>query len=93
MEIDLRAIFATIFLILSFLGYSLFIKNKFKINTYFLPFLIFTSYISLIYVFAQLALMKEFVIISNVIGLILFVRAYRNGLKLKWLLPEYIIFL
>ncbi len=92
MEIDLRAIFATIFLILSFLGYSLFIKNKFKINTYFLPFLIFTSYISLIYVFAQLALMKEFVIISNVIGLILFVRAYRNGLKLKWLLPEYIIF-
>lgn len=92
MEIDMRAIFATIFLILSFLGYSLFIKNKFKINTYFLPFLIFTSYISSIYVFAQLALMKEFVIISNVIGLILFVRAYRNGLKLKWLLPEYIIF-
>ena len=88
----MRAIFATILLILSFLGYSLTIKNKYKINTHFLPFLIFTSYISSIYVFAQLALMKEFVIVSNVFGLILLARAYRKGLKLKLLFPEYIVF-
>lgn len=85
-------ILATIFLITSFMGYSSFLKEKYIIETGFIPFIIFTTYISSIYIFALLGLMQASTVIFNLIGLFLLINSVKNKFDFKSLLPEYIIF-
>ncbi|MDU2201948.1 MAG: hypothetical protein E7E32_02315 [Anaerococcus hydrogenalis] len=89
----MRNILAILFLLISFLGYSCQVKDKFEVKVGFIPFILFTSYIFLIAIAARLSLMLVTIIIANLIGLLLFVKfLYNNKEILVRLFPEYFLF-
>lgn len=77
-------------LIFSFLGYSGWLKNKLNIDTAFIPFIYATTYTSTIYIFALLDIMKVWILLFNLVGVLLFILCIKNNISFKTLLPEYL---
>ena len=61
-----------IFLLLAFLGFSLFIKEKFSVDTVFIPFIYVSTLSSLVYILAMLSMMKEGVYIFHISFFVIF---------------------
>lgn len=81
-----------IFIILSFMGFSSYLKEKFLLNNYFIPFVLATTYILTIYIAALFSFMKIWVYTINIIGIgILFIYKSKKQI-IKSLFPSYYLF-
>lgn len=88
----MRFILSLIILSISFMGYSLKLVDSYKIKAPFLPFIIFCSYILIIYISARLSLMFGAIIICNIIGILLFLKYVKRKDLIKELFPVYGLF-
>ena len=81
-----------IIIILSFVGFSSYLKEKFRLNNYFIPFVLTTTYILTIYIAALFSIMKILVYAINIIGIVILFTYKSKKHIIKSLFPSYYLF-
>lgn len=88
----MTVIFGLILIILSFMGFSSYLKEKFLLDNYFIPFVLATTYILTIYIAALFSFMKIWVYAINIIGLAILFTYKSKRYIIKSLFPSYFLF-
>lgn len=84
--------FGLIFIILSFMGFSSYVKERFLLNNYFIPFVLATTYILTIYIAALFSFMKIWVYGVNILGIVILFTYKSKKHIIKSLFPSYYLF-